>query len=144
MDTAVGARISSQDLAGLVLGSSLAGGIGWVVMQLIGGLPGVLGRLEGAERRQDVARLGGEAVLAAAAIGLLLIVPIAAGLEGLCQFMAERDATSGCRALHRTAPPRSPTYPGLSSARRHSSQRRKKCMDPFVGNLWDSPRQWSL
>ncbi|MAO83280.1 MAG: hypothetical protein CMH50_05250 [Myxococcales bacterium] len=94
VDTAVGARISSQDLAGLVLGSSLAGGIGWVVMQLIGGLPGVLGRLEGAERRQDVARLGGEAVLAAAAIGLLLIVPIAAGLEGLCQFMAERDATS--------------------------------------------------
>ncbi|MBM65737.1 MAG: hypothetical protein CMH55_05835 [Myxococcales bacterium] len=94
VDTAVGARISSQDLAGLVLGSALAGGVGWVVMQLIGGLPGVLGRLEGAKRREDVARLGGEAVLAATAIGLLLIVPIVAGLEGICGFLAQSRATT--------------------------------------------------
>jgi len=94
VDTAVGARISSQDLAGLVLGSALAGGVGWVIMQLIGGLPGVLGRLEGAKRREDVARLGGEAVLAAAAIGLLLIVPIVAGLEGICDFLAQNRSTA--------------------------------------------------
>ena len=94
IDTAVGARISSQDLAGLVLGSALAGGVGWVMMQCIGGLPGVLGRLEGAKRREDVARLGGEAVLASAVIGLLLIVPLVAFLESVCGFLAQREATA--------------------------------------------------
>ena len=52
VDTYFAAQLSTQDLACLALGGGIASSVGWVGGQLIGGFPGVLGRLKGASKRR--------------------------------------------------------------------------------------------
>ena len=98
VDTYFAAQLSTQDLACLALGGGLASSVGWIGGQLIGGFPGVLGRLRGRGDDQSARQLSGEVVCLAALLGLVLAVPVGLTLGELVMGLTDSEATgSGAR-----------------------------------------------
>jgi MATE family multidrug resistance protein len=98
IDTYFAAHISTQDLACLALGGGLASSVGWVSGQLIGGFPGILGRLRGSGENEQARRLNGEVLALAFLIGLVAMVPVALILGEGVMLLTQSEATgSGAR-----------------------------------------------
>ena len=98
VDTYFAAQLSTQDLACLALGGGLASSVGWIGGQLIGGFPGVLGRLRGSGDDQAARQLSGEVVCLAALLGLALAVPVGLILGEVVMSLTDSEATgSGAR-----------------------------------------------
>jgi MATE family multidrug resistance protein len=98
VDTYFAAQLSTQDLACLALGGGIASSVGWVGGQLIGGFPGVLGRLKGASKDDEAAQLAGQALWLAIGLGLILVTPLGWLLGHVVMAITESEATgSGAR-----------------------------------------------
>ncbi len=99
IDTYFAAHLSTQDLACLALGGGLASSVGWISGQLIGGFPGVLGRLRGRGDDDGARRLSGEVLALAFVLGLFAAVPTALILGEGVMFLTQSEAT-GSGAKH--------------------------------------------
>ncbi len=98
IDTYFAAHISTQDLACLALGGGIASSVGWIGGQLIGGFPGVLGRLRGRGDDDGARRLNGEVLALTFVIGLIAAVPVALILGEGVMLLTQSEATgSGAR-----------------------------------------------
>ena len=98
VDTYFAAQLSTQDLACLALGGGIASSVGWIGGQLIGGFPGVLGRLRGSGDNRLARQLSGEVVCLAGVLGLVLAVPVGLGLGEVVIGLTDSESTgSGAR-----------------------------------------------
>jgi len=98
VDTYFAAQLSTQDLACLALGGGISSSVGWVSGQLIGGFPGVLGRLSGRGDAEATRRLNGEVLALAFVVGLIAAVPTALLLGKGVMLLTQSEATgSGAR-----------------------------------------------
>jgi putative MATE family efflux protein len=98
IDTYFAAHLSTQDLACLALGGGLASSVGWISGQLIGGFPGLLGRLRGGGELEHARKLNGEVLALAFFIGLIAMLPVALLLGEAVMQLTQSEATgSGAR-----------------------------------------------